>query len=79
MAGGFVSARRSGASELAGVGCESCHGPSAGHVKDPTMRTSWPAIVQCVRCHTEENCPQFEYASGWGKIRHGKASAVKKK
>lgn len=71
MVGGFVSARRSGASELAGVGCETCHGPSAAHVNDPAKRTSWPAIVQCVRCHTEENSPQFEYLSSWQKISHG--------
>jgi hypothetical protein len=79
MSGGFISAKRSGASELAGVGCESCHGPSAAHVKDPKQRTPWPASVQCVRCHTDANCPQFEYASSWGRILHGKASAGKKK
>jgi len=78
MAGGFVSARRSAATELAGVGCESCHGPSAGHVKDPKKHTAWAGIVQCVRCHTEENSPHFEYGTGWEKIRHGKAGAVKK-
>jgi len=78
MAGGFVSARRSGMSELAGVGCESCHGPSAAHVKDPKKHTPWAAIVQCVRCHNEENCPHFDYAASWEKIRHGNSSGVKK-
>jgi hypothetical protein len=77
MVGGFVSAKRSGGTELAGVGCESCHGPSAAHVKDAKNRTPWPAIVQCVRCHTEENCPHFDYPAGWGKIRHGKMAPKK--
>jgi hypothetical protein len=71
MSGGFVSARRSGSSELAGVSCETCHGPSASHVKDPKTHTSWPAIVQCVRCHTEANSPHFDYLSNWQKISHG--------
>ncbi|HEV8377949.1 MAG TPA: multiheme c-type cytochrome [Tepidisphaeraceae bacterium] len=78
MAGGFVSVRRSGASELAGVGCESCHGPSAAHVKDPKKHTPWAAIVQCVHCHNEDNCPHFDYATGWEKIRHGTPTGVKK-
>jgi hypothetical protein len=78
MAGGFVSARRSGATELAGVGCESCHGPSGAHAKDPTKHTSWAAIVQCVRCHTEDSSPHFDYLAGWGKIRHGGGNALKK-
>jgi len=78
MAGGFVSARRSAGSELAGVSCETCHGPSASHVKDPKHHTSWPAIVQCVRCHTEENCPHFDYDRAWVKIKHGTGIELKK-
>ena len=44
-----------------------------GACEAPEDGTPWPAIVQCVRCHTEENCPHFEYLTGWGKIRHGGA------
>jgi hypothetical protein len=56
----------------------SCHGPSAAHVKDPKNKTPWPAIVQCVKCHTEKNCPQFDYQVSWGRIIHGKGKALKK-
>jgi hypothetical protein len=79
MSGGFVSTRRSGNTELAGVGCESCHGPSAAHVKDPKHHTAWTSIVQCVRCHTQENCPQFDYDRAWVKIKHGTGPEMKKK
>jgi len=72
IAGGFVSAKRSGASELGGVGCENCHGPSLAHVKEPKRHTGFAAVDQCVRCHDHENSPKFEYASYWEKIRHGK-------
>lgn len=37
----------------AGVGCESCHGPSAAHTEDPTGHPAVkpdPAVL-CVRCH----------------------------
>ena len=56
---------------LRGVGCESCHGPSAGHVRDPKVRTPFAARDQCVTCHDRENSPAFEYAGFWEKIRHG--------
>jgi hypothetical protein len=71
VAGGFVSARQSARSESAGVGCEMCHGPSAAHAKDPKKKTTAMAIVQCVRCHNEENCAAFDYEKSWEKIRHG--------
>jgi hypothetical protein len=70
LPGGFVSAKRS--PERVGVGCESCHGPSDGHVKDPKVRTPFAARDQCVRCHDHENSPTFEYGPYWEKVRHGK-------
>jgi hypothetical protein len=69
LPGGFVSAKRS--ADRFGVGCESCHGPSEGHVKNPKVRTPFAARDQCVRCHDHENSPTFEYGPYWEKIKHG--------
>ncbi|MDB5323032.1 MAG: cycA1 [Phycisphaerales bacterium] len=55
-----------------GVGCESCHGPSAAHVRDPKRRTTWAAADQCVRCHDHENSPTFAYAEYWARVAHGR-------
>jgi hypothetical protein len=69
LPGGFESAARSAA--FRGVGCESCHGPSEAHVRDPKQRTPFAARDQCVRCHDHENSPTFDYALYWERIRHG--------
>ncbi len=70
LPGGFVSARLS--SERYSVGCESCHGPSAGHVANPQIRTPFTSTNQCHSCHDHENSPEFEYAGYWELIFHGK-------
>lgn len=68
--GGFVSALRS--TERVGVGCESCHGPSLSHTKNPQeSRTPLVAKDQCRGCHDLENSPQFDFAEYWEKIQHG--------
>lgn len=71
QAGGFVSVLRS--PKLVQVGCESCHGPSKAHVRDPKIRTPNYAEAKnrCVGCHDRENSPQFAYDDYWAKIRHG--------
>jgi hypothetical protein len=69
LPGGFVSAKRSAAAKA--VGCESCHGPSAAHAKNPKERTLFAAADQCVSCHDRENSPQFGYDVYWPRIRHG--------
>jgi len=70
LPGGFDSWGRT--PTLVSVGCESCHGPSQTHVRDPRIRTTYTAADQCVRCHDHENSPHFEFAAYWEKIRHGK-------
>ncbi len=69
LPGGFVSARRT--PDRVNVDCESCHGPAAAHVKDPTNRTPFTAREQCTRCHDRENSPQFDYDTYWPRIEHG--------
>jgi len=73
LPGGFDSLARS--AMLVSVGCESCHGPSAAHVRTPRSRTPWAAADQCVHCHDRENSPKFDFASYWPKIQHGKGLA----
>jgi hypothetical protein len=70
LPGGFVSARRS--PTLRGVGCESCHGPSLAHTRNPKVPTTVRGQDQCLRCHDPENSPKFVYAAYWQQIRHGK-------
>jgi hypothetical protein len=70
LPGGFESIARSTA--LRSVGCESCHGPSQGHARNPKVKTSFAAKDQCASCHDHENSPNFDYATYWPRIQHGK-------
>src|SRR5439155_5484672 len=69
LPGGFASVSRTESARS--VGCESCHGPSAGHVRDAKVRTPFAARDQCATCHDRENSPLFAYDEYWPKIRHG--------
>jgi hypothetical protein len=75
MPNGFHS--RAVSRDAVGVGCESCHGPSAAHIRDPKVQTTFAAKDQCSRCHDRENSPKYIYADFWPKIRHGAAKASK--
>jgi hypothetical protein len=70
LPGGFESAGRS--LTVRSVGCESCHGPAQAHVRNPKLRTPFAARDQCQSCHDHENSPQFNYATYWPRIEHGK-------
>lgn len=67
--GGFQSVSKGAG--LDAVGCESCHGPSLAHTRNPTMvRTAFNASDQCKRCHDLENSPKFDYPLYWPRIQH---------
>ena len=72
VSGGFRSLRQS--APVVNVGCESCHGPSAGHAREPKRPTAYFAQAKdrCIDCHDRENSPHFDYAKYWEAIRHGK-------
>ncbi len=66
--------------DLAGVNCEACHSPSIDHAGNP--ENFHPGIgafrqmrrrvngEQCIRCHTRDNSPKFDFAQYWKKIEH---------
>jgi hypothetical protein len=74
LPGGFASIGRS--PERVNVGCESCHGPSLAHAKEPREHTTLAAREQCLRCHDRENSPQFSFDEYWPKIEHGAKTAA---
>jgi predicted CXXCH cytochrome family protein len=67
--GGFSGVRTPGSPvDLADVQCEACHGPAAEHTRDGSYRQR--AREVCVKCHTVEQDPEFNYSSAWERIEH---------
>jgi len=66
--GGFYSGAVTPA--LANVQCEACHGPGKGHVSDFTMPMRPVGEDVCLRCHTRENSPDFDFKIYLEKIIH---------
>jgi hypothetical protein len=56
---------------LAGVGCESCHGPALAHSIHP-KQSKLPRITSraCEGCHNPQNSPNFQFDAYWRKIAH---------
>lgn len=55
------------------VQCEACHGPSAAHVADPTVKpVRSPAEATCRTCHDgERDQGQFDLSTYLPQVRHG--------
>jgi hypothetical protein len=65
--GGFLSLKATPG--LANVQCESCHGPGREHAAGfSPMRPI--GIEVCLRCHTHENSPEFDFQKYLEKIKH---------
>jgi len=55
--------------EEPGVGCEGCHGPSAGHAENPyEVATQWDASASCSNCHIRADVYEVDTSGGF--IRH---------
>jgi hypothetical protein len=60
--------------ELWNVQCEACHGMGTKHRRDGTMRIVPESV--CLRCHTPEWSPDWDYEEALKKIDHGKDGEV---
>lgn len=73
--GGFVN--RVTTNDLAGVGCEACHGPSRAHtenVNDPNLRPPVNLSSElCAACHTGELYPTYEQ---WSESAHAHVTSA---
>jgi hypothetical protein len=66
--------------DLAGVGCETCHGPGHLHVSRALAGIAHPGFITrsvaqgdkalCERCHSGLNDPDFNFDKSLEKIRH---------
>lgn len=65
---------------LKGNQCENCHGPGSKHISEPTnvaflqpMKLTAEQADKnrlCIRCHDEDNSPEFSFAKYWGQVVH---------
>ena len=67
--GGYRSI--AGTPQLAGVGCEQCHGPGKAHGAAP-LKIKMPKAgpKTCERCHDPDHDPKFDFKTYWPKIKH---------
>lgn len=55
---------------LAGVQCEVCHGPGKDHARGFSAPAGPGNETVCLKCHTKENSPEFDYELYREKIIH---------
>jgi hypothetical protein len=65
---------------LINVQCEACHSAALAHSGDPENIHPGVGMLQqirtrvrpsfCLRCHTQDNSPLFDYGEYWPKIAH---------
>jgi len=56
--------------ELANVQCEECHGPDREHIEDFSRPMRPVTEKVCLKCHTRENSPDFDFPVYLKKIIH---------
>jgi hypothetical protein len=60
--------------EMWNVQCEACHGTGTKHIRDGTMRPVSESV--CLRCHTPEWSPDWDYQEALKKIDHGSDGVI---
>ena len=57
---------------LAGVQCESCHGPGGRHSSEPDSANILTRVLEkvCVECHTPDHSERFVYEQRLPRVRH---------
>ena len=66
--GGFIS--KTTTPGLVGVQCEVCHGPGKDHARGFSAPSGPVNETVCLKCHTKENSPEFDYELYREKIIH---------
>ncbi len=66
--GGFFSIDTT--PELANVQCEECHGLDREHIEDYSRPMKRVTVNVCLKCHTRDNSPDFDYPVYLKKIIH---------
>jgi len=56
--------------DLAGNGCEECHGGGAYHLRNVLAPYHRPTVEDCRSCHDPENSPSFDFHTYYPKIDH---------
>jgi hypothetical protein len=56
--------------EMEGVQCEMCHGAGGEHVETGKITFGAVSEATCVKCHTTENSPGFDYNTYYPAIEH---------
>jgi hypothetical protein len=56
--------------KLANVQCEECHGLDRAHLDDFSSPMRPVTVSVCLKCHTKENSPDFDYPVYYEKIKH---------
>lgn len=56
--------------ELANVQCEECHGLNREHVNDFEKPMRHVTVSVCLKCHTKDNSPDFDYENYLEKVIH---------
>jgi hypothetical protein len=66
--GGFYSVTATPG--LTNVQCEQCHGPGKDHLSDYNVPMASIEESVCLRCHSKENSPDFDFKTYIKKINH---------
>ena len=66
--GGFIISDET--PEMEGVQCEMCHGAGGEHVETQTVTYGIVSEATCLKCHTTENSPEFDYDTYYQTIKH---------